>query len=234
MRFSKLSSLGAVLSLCMAATVVSGSGMADAAELRGASVADGVQSSSSAVGSAGGAYSLSPALIIRAGRYIRLDAAGRGSLNPAAQGVLSSSDLRLVTSSLVRYNSVETKQGTRSGSLTLAGSRLLANASSKVHGPTCGWHISWNYYWYGWTVKLNGCLVDWLTYATAATAGIAALVATIQAYLDIPADVVAIVAGLAAAGSGLMALQLKTCQQLGYHGGVSYNSKFGIKYPGCY
>jgi hypothetical protein len=178
-------------------------------------------------------YLLAAGLVARAGRYVHIGADGRATLARAAGVTLSRSERANVAVTIDRYNSAASKAGTRSGSAAISVTPRVASAA-KVRGPTCGWSVSWHFYWYGWTIKFDGCLVDWLAYAAAAIAGVSALVAAIQAFLDVPFDVATILAGIAAAGGGVMALHLKTCQQLGYHGGVTYNDRFGILYPGCY
>jgi hypothetical protein len=185
------------------------------------------------VASTSDSHLLSAGLVARAGRYVHIGADGRATLDSAAGVALSRSERALVAVTIDRYNSAASKAGTRSGSSAPSVTPRVASAAT-VRGPTCAWSVSWHFYWYGWTIKFNACLVDWLAYAAAAIAGLSALVAAIQAFLDVPADVAAILAGIAAAGGGVMALHLKTCQQLGYHGGVTYNDRFGILYPACY
>jgi hypothetical protein len=79
---------------------------------------------------------------------------------------------------------------------------------------------------------MNGCVVNWTSYAANAVAAISALVAAIQAYLNAPADVAAIMAGAFWTASGVLGLQLVTCQRLGIDG-VTWANVLGQTVPGC-
>lgn len=134
---------------------------------------------------------------------------------------------------MATYNAAALKSGTRSGVLPMA-SRPQGMSTDYSRHPTCGWRVSWSLHWYGSTVRLNGCLVDWLAAVATAIGALTLVVAAIQAGLDIPADVAAILGALAVAAGAVMFLHWLTCEDWGY-GGVTYNRRLGIfSYPGCW
>lgn len=100
--------------------------------------------------------------------------------------------------------------------------------------PSCGWRVSWSLHWDGSTVRLNGCLIDWLAARAIAIGAVPLVVAAIEAGLDIPADGAAILGALAVAAGAVMFLHWLTCEDWGYVG-VTYNRRSGtFSYPGCW
>lgn len=79
---------------------------------------------------------------------------------------------------------------------------------------------------------MNDCAAEWIVAAAAAAGGIAEFVAAIQAYLNVPSDIAAVVGTGLLAGAGVIYLQIKTCQQRG-SSGVSYHKKLTTHYPAC-
>ncbi|HEY8642358.1 MAG TPA: hypothetical protein VIO84_06265 [Candidatus Dormibacteraeota bacterium] len=93
-----------------------------------------------------------------------------------------------------------------------------------MNPPGCNWNWNWDSHWYGWTFYMNDCAAsvirDWLWGIGAGAAFIAAM----QAFLNVPVDIAAVVAGAAGnLGAGALAAQISTCEALGY-GGVGYGT----------